>query len=65
MLFTSRCLTALTGLLLSFGALAAPLELSGVKLDESIADGVVHVSAAHESTATLGPMFGQVSLERA
>jgi len=36
-----------------------------VKLDESIADGVVHVSAAHESTATLGPMFGQVSLERA
>ena len=36
-----------------------------VKLDESIADGVVHVSAAHESTATLGPMFGQISLERA
>ncbi len=25
-----------------------------------IADGVVHVSAAHESTATLGPMFGPI-----
>jgi len=36
MTFTTRCLTALTGLMLSFGALAAPLELSGVKLDESI-----------------------------
>ena len=34
-------------------------------LDERIADGVVHVSAAHESTATLGPMFGPITLERA
>ncbi|HWL74124.1 MAG TPA: molybdopterin-dependent oxidoreductase, partial [Burkholderiaceae bacterium] len=36
-----------------------------VTLDESVADGVVHASAAHESTATLGPMFGPISLERA
>ena len=36
-----------------------------VALDESIADGVVHVSAAHESTATLGAMFGPITLERA
>ena len=34
-----------------------------VTLDESVADGVVHASAAHESTATLGPMFGPISLE--
>ncbi len=31
----------------------------------AIADGAVHVSAAHESTATLGPMFGPITLERA
>ena len=36
-----------------------------VALDESIADGVVYVSAAHESTATLGAMFGPIRLERA
>ena len=36
-----------------------------VALDESIADGVVQVSAAHESTATLGAMFGPITLERA
>ena len=36
-----------------------------VALDESVADGVIHVSAAHESTATLGPMFGQIAVERA
>ena len=36
-----------------------------VALDERVADGVVHVSAAHESTATLGPMFGPITLERA
>lgn len=36
MTFTTRCMTALTGLMLSLGALAAPLEISGVKLDESI-----------------------------
>ena len=36
-----------------------------VTLDESIADGVVHVSAAHESTATLGAMFGPITLQHA
>jgi len=36
-----------------------------VLLDDSIADGVVHVSAAHESTASLGAMFGPITLERA
>lgn len=36
MTFITRCMTALTGLMLSFGALATPLELSDVKLDESI-----------------------------
>ena len=36
-----------------------------VALDETVADGAVQISAAHESTATLGPMVGPVSLERA
>jgi len=36
-----------------------------VELDESIADGAVLVSAGHESTATLGAMFGPITLERA
>ncbi|MEP6608438.1 MAG: NADH-quinone oxidoreductase subunit G, partial [Burkholderiaceae bacterium] len=36
-----------------------------VMLDDTLADGVVQVSAAHETTATLGPMFGPVTLERA
>ena len=36
-----------------------------VALDETVADGTVHVSAAHESTATLGPMFGLITIERA
>ncbi len=36
-----------------------------VELDNTIADGAVHVSAAHESTATLGPMFGPITLESA
>ncbi len=36
-----------------------------VALDENIADGAVLVSAGHESTATLGPMFGPITLERA
>ena len=35
-----------------------------VALDETVADGAVHVSAAHESTATLGAMFGPITLER-
>ncbi len=36
-----------------------------VALDDGIADGAVLVSAGHESTATLGPMFGPITLERA
>ncbi len=36
-----------------------------VEVDENIADGAVLVSAGHESTATLGPMFGPITLERA
>ena len=44
------------------GAASALLE---VALDEGVADGAVHISAAHESTATLGPMFGPITLERA
>jgi NADH-quinone oxidoreductase subunit G len=44
------------------GVASALLE---VALDETVADGVVHVSAAHESTATLGPMFGSITLVRA
>jgi len=36
-----------------------------VALDDTVADGAVHVSAAHESTATLGSMFGPITLERA
>ena len=35
-----------------------------VALDDGIADGAVLVSAGHESTATLGPMFGPITLER-
>jgi NADH-quinone oxidoreductase subunit G len=44
------------------GDASALLELEA---DETLADGVVRVSAAHESTSTLGPMFGPVTLERA
>ncbi|MGZ9059343.1 MAG: molybdopterin-dependent oxidoreductase, partial [Burkholderiaceae bacterium] len=36
-----------------------------VALDDSIADGAVLVSAGHESTATLGAMFGPITLELA
>jgi len=34
-------------------------------LDDTLPDAVVHISAAHASVATLGPMFGPISLERA
>lgn len=34
--FTTRCMTGLAGLLLSWGALAAPVEISGIKLDDPI-----------------------------
>jgi hypothetical protein len=36
MTLTTRCLAGLAGLMLSFGALAAPMEVSGVKLDDPI-----------------------------
>jgi NADH-quinone oxidoreductase subunit G len=36
-----------------------------VALDEALADGVVRVAAAHASTAGLGAMFGEISVERA
>ena len=36
MTFTTRCMTGLAGLLLSFGVLAAPVEIAGVKLDDAI-----------------------------
>jgi NADH-quinone oxidoreductase subunit G len=36
-----------------------------VARDDTLPDGVVRVAAAHESTATLGPMFGPITLERA
>ena len=39
--------------------------LLDVVADNGVADGVVRVSAAHESTATLGAMFGPITLERA
>jgi NADH-quinone oxidoreductase subunit G len=34
-------------------------------LDDTLPDAVVRISAAHASVATLGPMFGPISLERA
>jgi NADH-quinone oxidoreductase subunit G len=36
-----------------------------VELDPGVAADAVRIAAAHESTAGLGPMFGQISLERA
>jgi NADH-quinone oxidoreductase subunit G len=36
-----------------------------VALDETLADGVVRVAAAHPATAGLGAMFGEISVERA
>jgi NADH-quinone oxidoreductase subunit G len=34
-------------------------------LDDNLPDGVVRIAAAHASVATLGPMFGPITLERA
>jgi NADH-quinone oxidoreductase subunit G len=34
-------------------------------LDDTLPDGVVRIAAAHASVATLGPMFGPITLERA
>jgi NADH-quinone oxidoreductase subunit G len=39
--------------------------LLDVERDDTLPDQVVRVAAAHESTATLGPMFGPIALERA
>jgi len=39
--------------------------LLAAELDERLADGVVRVAAAHESTGRLGPMFGPIRVERA
>jgi NADH-quinone oxidoreductase subunit G len=39
--------------------------LLDVALDDTLPDAVVRISAAHESVATLGSMFGPVTLERA
>jgi NADH-quinone oxidoreductase subunit G len=36
-----------------------------VAVDDRLPDDCVRVSAAHASTASLGPMFGSVTLERA
>ena len=36
-----------------------------VALDSGVPEGCVRIAAAHASTSTLGPMFGEVSLERA
>lgn len=36
MTFTTRCMTGLAGLVLSLGVLAAPVEVSGIKLDDPI-----------------------------
>jgi NADH-quinone oxidoreductase subunit G len=35
-----------------------------VAADEGVSDGCVRIAAAHASTATLGPMFGSVAVER-
>ena len=34
------------------------------RLDPSLADGVVRIAAGHPDTATLGPMFGPVTVEK-
>ena len=36
MTLTTRCVAALAGLMLSLGALAAPVEIAGVKLDDPV-----------------------------
>jgi NADH-quinone oxidoreductase subunit G len=39
--------------------------LLDVALDDTLPDGVVRIAAAHASVATLGSMFGPITLERA
>jgi NADH-quinone oxidoreductase subunit G len=45
-----------------------PVSVNGARLavaiDEGVADGCVRVSAAHRSTAAVGPMFGTLSVEK-
>lgn len=43
---------------------AAAVKLS-LKIDAAVPEGAVRVAAAHASTAALGAMFGQLSVERA
>lgn len=43
---------------------AASVKLA-LKIDAGVPDGAVRVAAAHASTAALGSMFGQLSVERA
>jgi NADH-quinone oxidoreductase subunit G len=49
-------------------AAGQPVRVNGVKLDsardDTVADGCVLVSAAHASTAGVGPLFGTVRLEK-
>jgi len=44
------------------GGASALLECA---VDERLPDGVVRVPAGHAATATLGAMFGSITLERA
>jgi NADH-quinone oxidoreductase subunit G len=44
------------------GEASALLELA---IDERLADGTVRIAAAHASTASLGAMFGPITVERA
>jgi NADH-quinone oxidoreductase subunit G len=45
-----------------------PVSVNGTRLaaaiDEAVADGCVRVSAAHRSTAAVGPMFGSLSVDK-
>jgi NADH-quinone oxidoreductase subunit G len=43
---------------------AASVKLA-LKIDAAVPEGAVRVAAAHASTAALGAMFGQLSVERA
>jgi NADH-quinone oxidoreductase subunit G len=49
-------------------AAGQPVRVNGVKLesmiDDTVADDCVRVSAAHPSTAGVGPMFGELSVEK-
>jgi NADH-quinone oxidoreductase subunit G len=58
-----------TGLAQKLGVSAGqPVLVNGARLaagiDEAVAEGCVRVSAAHRSTAAVGPMFGTLSVEK-